>query len=173
MSKIQFRVENFYNYGPISVIIININDKFTLFDIEENKYVIDVVYTGSIFPNDYTKYINIFNKYMFPVNYSGKINHNFINIRDIIPLQNGKLHGNGYNLDKLNKIIRFFNVCYSIENLSSHRYFDFTETGKLKFLINTLMKTEFEFYLNGKIKSYKNYHKGEHFKFTENYIKIN
>ena len=177
MFKIQFRVQRKSFGAPMYCKII---DTLTLWNIEVNKYMM-CKNRDMIFPTVYSKYKNLFNNEMFPVNYSGKImSYNSYNSKFITLLQNGKLHGNEYSfydnhlyiekyyMDKLNKSIKVINECYTIENLSSHRYFYFTETGKLEFLINTLMKTEFEFYLNGKIKSYSNYHIGKKFKFTEN-----
>ncbi len=82
--------------------IINTNDTnnsiVTLWNIEENKYI-DIHTLGK--PTKvYTKYKNIFDYQIFPVNYTGKILSLFYEIKIITPLLKGKKDGNVYYIEK-------------------------------------------------------------------------
>ncbi len=163
MFKIQFRVQK-----KIYEIIYtdNIYDvTVTLWNIKENKYINMTHYYSQNYSQNYTKYKNIFNNTIFPVNYSGKIIHKPYN-KYITSLLNGKLHGSEFEFEnsQLLKIHKYYMGGYNsiiifymgllINNFSSNRIFIFTECGKLEIFSNSLKKMQFKFYLNGKIKSF-------------------
>jgi hypothetical protein len=192
MFKIQFRVQN-YTEKPVCCEIIDTNNSsITLWNIEENKFVLGA---NTIFPKVYSKYKMIFSHNMFPINYSGKI---FDGYNIFTSFQNGMLHWcyyffhenlsiKKYHMSKLNILISFYDklnvqsvhnfsskrefyftksgqIDY-FQNLSSNSIFSFTKSGKLEYFSNYLKKMEFDFYLNGKIKIYTN-PKYEKFKFN-------
>jgi hypothetical protein len=178
MFKIQFRVQKSCDM-PVCCEIL---DTLTLWNIEENKYMIgENVYKHSIFSGLYTKYKNIVNHSIFPVNYSGKVISNNNKYKYFILLLNGKFHGNmyyfingrlfiiqNYYKGKLNTRIKFYNEPeggYYIQNFSTHREFEFNKNGKLLYFFNDLIDICLKFYLNGKIK-YMSI-KYEQFKFTK------
>jgi hypothetical protein len=181
MFKIQFRVDKYYSRLMCCKIIFPL----TLWNIEENKYI--NINITQIYSENYTKYKNIFNHYINPVNYSGKILSNYNNEYILISLLNGKVHGNKYFFEnkqlftiykyymgKLNTVITFnnkidgyYSVCCNIGNLSSQRAFEFNKDCKLLSFSNDLRDIKFVFYLNGKIKTYSN-SEYKQFKFTKN-----